>query len=417
MSLLRYVTEHNQQVIGALVVIIIVTAILLLMRTISQEKNGLASPASGAAAELDIGAIETAFKRVLAAQGGIGSQSSGASSIHSSTNDLFSNSAAGPSATSATSSERDSQIQDLAREIDRLTAELATKAGPSGFGGTTSESQPAGTASGTGSSAEMSADNAAFDILQTKIAELEAKLNEYEIIEDDIADLSRFKEENEELRRELEGLRRNATATDVVPPSTLEVPVETASTIATPDAEAMADEMFSTASAVSPEISPKIEPTVALEAASEVEPESTLASAAEIPLTPVATELDAGPYELVMKESALSVDIEIGKREESVLDESLDTEKMLAEVASLSELAGSDENTLLNPLDADRLLAEAVEMPSVDSAPEVAAVPADPLAPAIPPAPLASLLDESSNPVLEDDLLAEFKESTDGGQG
>lgn len=37
-------------------------------------------------------------------------------------------------------------------------------------------------------------------VLKTRIKELEAKLNEYSIIEEDISDLSKFRQENEELR-------------------------------------------------------------------------------------------------------------------------------------------------------------------------------------------------------------------------
>jgi hypothetical protein len=43
--------------------------------------------------------------------------------------------------------------------------------------------------------------------LQNKIKELESKLAEYEIIEDDIADLSLYKQENTRLKQELENLR------------------------------------------------------------------------------------------------------------------------------------------------------------------------------------------------------------------
>lgn len=44
--------------------------------------------------------------------------------------------------------------------------------------------------------------------LLAKIKDLEGKLSEYEIIEDDIADLSFFKEENAKLKKELEAIKR-----------------------------------------------------------------------------------------------------------------------------------------------------------------------------------------------------------------
>ncbi len=47
--------------------------------------------------------------------------------------------------------------------------------------------------------------------LRAKIDELQGKLAEYEILEDDIADLSKFKEENARLRAEIEALRTGAS--------------------------------------------------------------------------------------------------------------------------------------------------------------------------------------------------------------
>ena len=45
-----------------------------------------------------------------------------------------------------------------------------------------------------------------------KIRDLEARLAEYEIISEDIADLSRYREENDELRKELDNVKANAGA-------------------------------------------------------------------------------------------------------------------------------------------------------------------------------------------------------------
>ncbi len=59
-----------------------------------------------------------------------------------------------------------------------------------------------------GGGAEASTgDNSNSDELNQKIKELEEKLSDYEIIEDDIADLSRFKQENEELKKKISELK------------------------------------------------------------------------------------------------------------------------------------------------------------------------------------------------------------------
>ncbi|MBV2168697.1 MAG: hypothetical protein KUL82_08320 [Bdellovibrio sp.] len=51
-----------------------------------------------------------------------------------------------------------------------------------------------------------------------KIRDLEARLAEYEIISEDIADLSRYREENDQLRKELEALKAGGGAAAVAPP-------------------------------------------------------------------------------------------------------------------------------------------------------------------------------------------------------
>jgi phage shock protein A len=50
-----------------------------------------------------------------------------------------------------------------------------------------------------------------------KIRDLEGKLKEYEIIEDDIADLSHFKEENAKLKKKIEELGGSVTVDSSAP--------------------------------------------------------------------------------------------------------------------------------------------------------------------------------------------------------
>ncbi len=52
-----------------------------------------------------------------------------------------------------------------------------------------------------------------------KIRDLEARLAEYEIISEDIADLSRYREENDQLKKELEALKAGGGAAAVTPPA------------------------------------------------------------------------------------------------------------------------------------------------------------------------------------------------------
>lgn len=92
-----------------------------------------------------------------------------------------------------------------------------------------------------------------------KLAELEGKLQEYEIIEDDIADLSLFKDENAKLKKEIEGLKSGGgapTATEepaTEEPATEEPPEPTPE----PPAEKNEDLVAEFAAAVDSPIPPK----------------------------------------------------------------------------------------------------------------------------------------------------------------
>lgn len=401
-SLLRTLSDHNQQVIGALIVIILATAGLLMARSALEKGETAGGPAPKA--DIDLGAIEAAFKRVLAAQGGAPVTA-----------------AAAPGG----SSEADAaKIQELAREIDRLTTELAAKTDGPGFGGTASSSS--------------GADAGAVAELKAKISELEGKLTEYEIIEDDIADLSRFKEENAELRGELDALKANVASGAVAPAATPTAAAPAAPAAAAPaavtDAESATEEAEPVAAAAPTKVEDR--PPAAADTAIDIDavmaaleeetaaimaaPAAAAPAAATAPVSagaPAKPALNADADELAMKEFASSVDIQKPVNVESgsalneavaaasladgssVLDDSLDTEKMLSEVATLSTGEHADDAGLDGSIDTDKLVAEMGTL--------------NPSAPKAAPAPAAA----PEEPVLEDDLLAEFKESTDGGQG
>ncbi|MBT4761438.1 MAG: hypothetical protein HOO06_07045 [Bdellovibrionaceae bacterium] len=90
-------------------------------------------------------------------------------------------------------------------------------------------------AEGAKATGGASIDDAELKELNTKLGELEAKLQEYEIIEDDIADLSLFKEENTVLKQELEKLK--AGGATAAPDNTANDEIDTA-----PKAEPVVEE-------------------------------------------------------------------------------------------------------------------------------------------------------------------------------
>ncbi len=84
-------------------------------------------------------------------------------------------------------------------------------------------------------SSAQSNDGASAELL-AKIKDLEGKLAEYEIIEDDIADLSHYKEENARLKTELEQLKRGGPAQVDQFAATASAPAAKASTVSAPSA-------------------------------------------------------------------------------------------------------------------------------------------------------------------------------------
>ena len=377
MSLLRYLFDHNQQVIGGLMVIILATAALLALRMVQQEKSapaGGASHVKGAVVDIDLGAIEAAFKRVMAAQSGA-PVSAGAAAAAAPTGDGSS----------------ESKIQELAREIDRLTAELSSKSDGGGFGGT---------GAATSASAAGSSDSGALEALNAKISELEGKLTEYEIIEDDIADLSRFKEENAELRGEIEALKARTLAATGDPTISnfggAGSPAPAASSAAT-ESDSSDDALSALeAELAAAPMAPKIDEE-AISAKAELD-EATLkefASSVEVQKPDVASADVAASSDLNFAVAAASM-----ADGSSVLDASVDTEKMLSEVSTLAESTEQADDVMAGELDTEKLLAE------VNS-----------LTPQAAPTAPAAAVSQDPEAKFEDDLLAEFKDSNDRGQG
>ncbi len=174
---LPFLISHNATIIEALFGITLLAVLFLAIRSFLSAKDA----PEGGAAGLDMGQLETTLKQILERAGSV------------------------PAAGSAGSSE---ESQRLAVEISNLKTELETKkkqieemkAAPAG-------AAPAAAAEAApGMSAE---DKSALD---EKIKELQAKLSEYEIISEDIADLSFYKEQNAKLQKELEGMKAGGAA-------------------------------------------------------------------------------------------------------------------------------------------------------------------------------------------------------------
>jgi hypothetical protein len=197
--------------------------------------------------------------------------------------------------------------------------------------------------------------------LSARIKELEAKLAEYEILEDDIADLSLYREENSRLREEIEKYKSGGAAAPAPVPTSSQDP-----SVATPGSEDIVAEF---AHAVGQEATPAdgepvltevqipdtgnpmadFENTVKLE--KQIKPSPAPESAGHEPAapTPAAAEEKDDLF------AEFTEDKPEGKEDE--LDANLDTDKMMAEMASLvnHEPGG---NALEEDVDTEKMVLE-----------------------------------------------------------
>jgi hypothetical protein len=180
--------------------------------------------------------------------------------------------------------------------------------------------------------------------LDNKIKDLEARLAEYEIISEDIADLSRYKEENEQLKTEITGLKQAPPA--AAAPA---APTPAAPTPAAPVAEA--------APAPAPTLEPEPTPEVAAEPAiteADVDAAIAAAEAEATPATEPAPEVaatEAAPAESesiiddeLMKEFAAAVENQKKDNLDSVAEKAGKGEAAAGKTTEDSQLMDEFEN-------------------------------------------------------------------------
>ncbi|MCX7978649.1 MAG: hypothetical protein N2578_06555 [Bdellovibrionaceae bacterium] len=183
---LHFWTTHNVLIIEVLFGVILFLILWLAWRGFSQTKAAEASRES-VSANFNAEAIEKTLQKIVEQQ--LQSSSSSANVANQGSDP------SGAGAVAAGDSVSLEQIGKLKAELaekEKLLAELNAKLSAAGE----SSAQTA-----TISSEEKAA-------LEGKIKELESRLQEYEIISEDIADLSFYKEENQKLQREIEALKK-----------------------------------------------------------------------------------------------------------------------------------------------------------------------------------------------------------------
>lgn len=237
------------------------------------------------------------------------------------------------------------------------------------------------TAASTGGAAGAAVSDEA-NKLAARLKELEAKLAEYEILEDDIADLSLYKEENVRLRAELDKLKGGSPASASAAPTSAAAPaaVEPGAPAAAPvpAAPATDDIVAEFAQAVSQDGPPPPNATMEVpdtgnpmkdfEAAVAIEkqrieakapaPAPTPAAPAPVAAAPAPA---AAPAAAKTAPSGPSDDLfaEFAETPAAPADASLDTDKMMAEMAALVSLEPATGSSLEEGIDTDKMAAEA----------------------------------------------------------
>ena len=443
-ALVRLIYAKHELMLGVSITLLLIVTVLMLVRSVMEDRQ--AEKTSGKAGDLDAKtlntALEGAMKKVLAdkgIQGAIaGAAVSGSSEIGASASAL----APETQELKKSLSEKEAKIAALMSDIETLKI-AAEKVQPTADGGVVP-------------GVDVSA-------LQAKLVELQAKLAEYEIIEDDIADLSMYKEENKKLKAELATLKAAvetaqtqvhaaSASVEAVPRAEDPVQVAQAAVKASPApqekfeldkndsvmnefAQAISgapepelpDTSFESQLVVSSD-SPLADPQAAIDAImTQAQAEALVETLAE-PLveTPASTE-EAVAEDAASDTSGIAngdvaeaaADFAQVDLAPSVLDEALDTNKLQAEVSKLAaELesmalqADGEQSILDEALDTDKLMQELAggEEPvkPLDSLESSLVNPRDSVVDSAKPQIVES--GAQARPAAEDDLLAEFKD-------
>jgi hypothetical protein len=359
-KILYFLVQHNALIIESLIGLILVVIVYLSFRAfLSARQEELHPTAAGGA---DLSKIEEALKKILEQ--------------------------ANKSVPAGTVASGDGA--GLLAEIEKLKAELLAKqaeieaaraGGAAGAGGA-----PGAPGSGPVLTNEEKA------TLEGKIKELQGKLAEYEIIAEDIADLSFFKEENAKLKKELDNMKSSAGAVVAAPapaPAPAVAPADgapPAAPVAAPPPEAPPATPVVAPTPEAPPTAPVVAPTpeappaaapaeVAaapdapasvvdddlmkeFAAAVEEQKQSSAPAAAPPPEAPPTAAPTEAPVsepapETAAPESAEPAAVDLG---------SMDMDKMLNEATVLKPDEAAPADPLSENLDADKLLNEASGM-------------------------------------------------------
>lgn len=210
--------------------------------------------------------------------------------------------------------------------------------------------------------------------LDGQIKELQNKLAEYEIISEDIADLSHFKEENVRLKKELEAVRQGGGSAAASAPvaSASPEPVATPAPAAEVAAPAPAPAAAAGSDIIDDDIMAEFARAVEAQKKTTAEGGEAVAAAsveavAELPLDVAAdSAMSSSPAVEPVIEAAAPVAAAVEEKSapeenSSAVMGQMDIDKMMSEADAIPEESEATLNALEAALDADKLLAEASE--------------------------------------------------------
>lgn len=191
---LDFWSHYNAIIIEVLVSLILVSTIYLVYRTFFGAKGEGALQASGPSGAIAVNTehIEKSLQKILENQATLKNTSQAAADQGGATAELV---------------QELGNLKKALEEKEKQIGLLQDKATQALKAAKSSEASPSAEAIAAAASAAAGLAEKEREDYESKIKELQGRLAEYEIISEDIADLSFFKEENARLTKELEALR------------------------------------------------------------------------------------------------------------------------------------------------------------------------------------------------------------------
>lgn len=259
---LSFWSQHNTSIIEGLIALIIFFALFLAYRSFfaKKESHGEVSSENG----LNAAELEKTLQKILEAQSAIAKENHAAAHDEAPARVHHEPAAAAPAPNAPESEAEVAQLRLTLSESQKKIEVLQEKL--------TSAEQKASEASSAAPAAAPAAEGisaAEREELNGKLRDLEARLAEYEIISEDIADLSKYRDENDTLKKEIEALKAGGATSAAAAPSSepvVEAPkVEAAATPApaASDSANATQDMIDAAFAAAVENPPAAEEAVA----------------------------------------------------------------------------------------------------------------------------------------------------------